>query len=70
MKNFSKFYLLAFLMLSDFMLYAQPGDEDGNGDLEGGDPPPAPINGKLIILTILGLIFAFYSIKKFRKQLS
>lgn len=70
MKNFSKLYLFALLLLTDFMLYAQPGDDDGNGGLEGNDPPPAPINSKLILLLIIGLIFAFYTIKKYRKQVS
>ena len=70
MKNYSKLYLFTFLILTDFMLYAQPGDDDGNGDLEGGDPPAAPINSKLILLLIIGLVFAFYSIKKYKKQVS
>lgn len=70
MKNYSKLYLFTFLILTDFMLYAQPGDDDGNGDLEDGDPPAAPINSKLILLLIIGLVFAFYSIKKYKKQVS
>jgi len=52
--------------MSDFIMFAQPGDEDNNGGggLEGTDPAPAPINSKIIILLIIGLIFAFYKIKK------
>lgn len=68
MKKLLKFYLLSFILLSDFVLFAQePGDGDGLGTLEAGDPPPAPINSKLVILAILGLIFVFYTIKNKRK---
>lgn len=68
MKNLVKYYILTFILLSDFVLFAQePGDDDGTGGLEGGDPPPAPINSKLVILAILGLIFVFYTIKNKRK---
>lgn len=64
MKNLLKYYILTFVLLSDFVLFAQePGDDDGTGGLEGGDPPPAPINSKLIILLIFGLSFAFYKYK-------
>lgn len=66
MKNILKFYLIAFLLISDFVVYAQPGDNDdgGGGGLEGGDPQPAPINSKLIILLILGILFVFYTYRK------
>lgn len=66
MKKLLKFYLLSFVLLSDFVAFAQPGDEDGGGPggLEGGDPQPAPINGKLILLAIAGLLFVFYTYRK------
>ena len=68
MKNLLKYYILTFILLSDFVLFAQePGDDDGTGGLEGSDPPAAPINSKLIFLAILGLIFVFYTIKNKRK---
>lgn len=68
MKNkLFQLYLLTFFLLVDFVAFAQPGDDDGSGGLEGDDPPPAPINGKLIWLAIVGLVFAFYSIKKYRR---
>ena len=60
MKNLYKLYILAFVLLSDVMLFAQPGDDDGTGGLEGGDPPAAPINGKLIWLALVGIVFVFY----------
>jgi len=71
MKNCLKFYLFSFFLLSDFALFAQPGDEDNNGGggLEGTDPAPAPINSKLVILAILGLVFAFYKLKNNPKKI-
>jgi len=53
----------------DVAVFAQPGDDDGSGGLEGNDPPPAPINTKLIWLAIIALIYGFYSIKKYRKAI-
>lgn len=60
-------YLISFFLLVDFVAFAQPGDDDGSGGLEGNDPPPAPINGKLIWLGIVALLYAFYSIRKNRR---
>ncbi len=54
------FYLLAFVLLSDFRLFAQVGDESDEGNLQDDDAPQAPINGKLMLLAITGLAFAFY----------
>lgn len=67
MKNIFKLYLLTFFILSDFVVFAQPGSDDGSGGLEGDDPPAAPINSKLILLLILGLVFAFIQIRKYKK---
>ena len=69
MKNFIKLYLFAFFFLSNFAIYAQ-GDEDNNGNLEGNDPPNAPINSKLIFLLIFGIILAFYAFKRNRKEVN
>lgn len=68
MEKLLKFYLLSFVLLSDLMTYAQPGDDDGGGGLEGGDPQPAPINGRLILLAIAGALFVIYSFRKREKQ--
>ena len=66
MKNGYKFYLLTFVLLSDFVMFAQPGDDDGGGGggLEGGDPAPAPINSQLVILAIVGVLFVMYTFRK------
>jgi len=68
MRKLLKFYLLSFFFLSDFIAFAQPGDDDGGGGLEGGDPQPAPIDSKLILLGITGILFAVYSFRKTKKQ--
>lgn len=70
MNKLLKFYLLAFIFLTDFVAFAQPGDDDGGGGggLEGGDPEPAPINSKLILLAITGILFVMYTFRKHRKQ--
>jgi hypothetical protein len=70
MKKIIKSYLLVSVLLTDFVTYAQlPGDGTGGGGLEGDDPPPAPIDSRLIILLILGFIFAFYSLKQKREKI-
>jgi len=68
MKKFFKFYLLAFILMTDFMMYAQPNDETGGGGLEGNDPPPAPINSQLILLVILGIVFVFNTYRLKNKE--
>ena len=68
-KNFFKLYILIFFILSDFMTFAQqPGDEDTGGGLEGDDPPAAPINGKIIWLMILAVVYAIYTFSKKRQK--
>ena len=52
------FYLTLLLSLFSFVAFAQvnpPADDD---------PPPAPINTKLIWLGVFGITFAFYYFKK------
>jgi len=64
-RNLFKIYILSFFLLIDFFAFAQPGDDDGTGGgLEGNDPLPAPINGKLIWLGVAAVLFAFYSYKR------
>lgn len=67
MKKIFKLYLLTFFILTDFIAFAQPGEDDGTGGLEGNDPAPAPINSKLILLLLTGMIYAIVKIKKHKK---
>jgi len=69
MKNLYKFYLLAFVLFSDFIVYAQEDDPGGGGgpDEGGGDPQPAPINTKLILLAVMGILFVIYTYRKNKK---
>ena len=66
-KNLLSFYIFAFLFFSDFILFAQPGDESDGDPLEGDDAPPAPINGKLAWLAIAGILFAIYTYRSRRR---
>ncbi len=66
--NLLKFYILAFVLLSDFTIFAQPGMNNDGGNLEGEDAPPTPINGKIIWLGIVGVLFAIYSLNKFKNK--
>ena len=68
MKNFLKLYLFSLFFLSNFVIYAQ-GEDDENGNLQGNDAPNAPINSKLIILLIFGILLAFYAFKRNRKAI-
>ncbi len=69
-KNFLNFFLFATFMLYDFVAFAQagPGDDDDDGGLEGDDPAPVPINGKLIWLAIIGILFAVYVYRSNRQS--
>ena len=71
MKDLFKYYILAFLVLSDFVMFAQiPGDEDdGTGGSGGGleDGDPVPIDRKLIFLAIVGVLFVLYTYRKNKK---
>lgn len=66
--NLFKLYILSFFLLTDFISFAQPGQDNPDGDLEGDDTPPAPINGKLILLAIAAVLFAFYTLKNKRRE--
>jgi len=69
MKNsLLKIYMLTFFLVSDFIVFAQPGEDNPDGDLEGPDPEPAPINSKLVYLAILGIAFGFYYFIKKREE--
>lgn len=66
MSNIYRLNLVAFFLLIDFIAFAQPGSDDGSGGLEGDDAPAAPINSKLILLLIIGLVYAYYQVKRYK----
>lgn len=73
MKNTAiKFYTLAFYLISTVVLFASPGDGNGDGTLEGdGDNTGgAPINQYVLILAIVGLYFVFLKFNKSKAKRS
>ncbi len=71
MKNSIRTRLLfVFLLLSDFVLFAQPGDSDNTNTLEGEEAPAAPIDSHLIWLGILGMLYILYFFYSRRKALT
>jgi hypothetical protein len=72
MKNKNKILLVLALFLfffTDALLFAQPGDTDGTGNLEGADAPAAPIDDWISLVLILGLLLGYYILKT-RKEIS
>lgn len=73
MEKSVKIFLLFFCLFSNFLMFAQdlgfPGSETPNGDLNGADAPPAPIDNLLILLVVLALVLAYYKIKKSQKYI-
>ena len=63
--NAFKYYIVAFYLCSTFMMFAQPGSENGTGTLDGdGDTTPAaPIDDYVWILVILGALFVFMKLR-------
>ena len=71
MKNtLVKTYSTVLFFFSSFMLFANDavGDESDTGDLESAEASPAPINGKLFILIIAGIIFAYSTFRNSQKK--
>lgn len=68
MKNtLVKTYSTVLFFFSSFMLFAIPSDESDTGDLESTEEA-APINGKLFILIIAGIIFAYSTFRNSQKK--
>ncbi len=49
------------MLLFNLVTFAQPGDDTADGDLEG--PDAVPLNNKIILLAIVGIVFVFYKLK-------
>ena len=61
-KKINKNILFAFVLLANGMIYAQPTDEDG---VEGEDTVTSvDINHFIVLLFLVSIIYAFYSIRK------
>jgi len=64
-KKLFRYYLLALALFSNQIIYSGgPNDNDVGGGLFGDDAPAAAIESQLNILVLLGLLFAFYAIKR------
>ena len=65
--NVLKYYITAFYLCSNLVLFAQPGDGNGGtGDeaLEGTDAPAAaPIDDYVWVLALVGLLFVFLKLR-------
>ena len=59
-----KIYLLCFMLLSNFAMYAQFPTEDEDGLLQEDDAPAAIISQKLIWLVAAGILLALYYFNK------
>ena len=65
MKNLSsKLYMTLLLIFSNLIIFAQPGNNDGFGGLEGGDAPAAPVDDWIIPFIVLSSIVGYYLIRK------
>jgi hypothetical protein len=70
-----KYYIVAFYLCSTFILFAQPGDgngETGDAGLEGtgGDTTPdgAPIDDYVWVLAIIGLALVFMKLRAIQSR--
>ncbi|MEC4050480.1 hypothetical protein OX284_013640 [Flavobacterium sp. SUN046] len=62
-KLIKSFYFIGFLFVVP-LLWAQPGDQNGTGDLEGVDPPVASIDMFELFFMICVFIVAFCFFRK------
>ena len=61
MKTKTYLYLFILFLFTELSSFAQLGEVD-----EGGDPSPAPINGKLFLLAITAILYVIYKLKKIK----
>lgn len=66
--NILKIFITCFFIMLDFKMFCQ-GDESIDGNLEGNDPPPTPINEKLLLLAILGIVYSIYIFRNTSKKI-
>ena len=65
-KNLIKYGVIAFCLLSNFMVFAQPSSESNSGDLEA--TAEAPIDQYLLVLALVGLAFVFFKMRAMQKE--
>lgn len=69
MKNNSlKFYIPAIYFYSTIVLFAQPGDTNDTGSLEGTDAPAAPIDNYIWVLALIALVLVFLQFRAIRNK--
>lgn len=59
-----KTYIFCFVLLSDFIMFAQLPTDDEDGDLQGNDEPAVSIDRKIIWLLLAAIIFAYYRLRQ------
>jgi hypothetical protein len=68
MKNkFLKYCTAVLFLCTSTIVFAQPGDNDGGGGLEGNDPA-APIDDYVGILALAGFSYVLYKVKANQKE--
>ena len=70
-KNLLKGIFTFVFLLSNILLFAQPGviDDSGTLNLEGGDPVPAgSIDSEIYLFILVGVGLAFYYLNKKRNN--
>lgn len=68
MKNqYTKYYFALFYLCTTVMLFAQPGSDDDNGNLEGTDTP-VPIDDYIWIMALIGLLIVFMKLKDIQNK--
>lgn len=66
-KNLLKGIITSIFLISNILLFAQPGaiDDSGALNLEGGDPEPAgSIDSEIYLFILVGVGLAFYYFNK------
>jgi hypothetical protein len=65
MKKLMKFYILAFVLFLDVVVFAQVPGDGGVG--EENDPTYAPINGQLMVLALVCIAYVIYTFRNYKK---
>jgi hypothetical protein len=69
--RYLKIYLFVSILFWDFVMFADDpgtGFEDENGNTDGSVETAVPINGKILWLIFMGIVFAFLFLKKQKRD--